>query len=171
MQQNCLPITKLGVMKRSYEMKVKTVAVLMILLHACVVHADGWSNLSGKNTQGAEIIVGPSQLTDDDYVPNPKGPGFVPKPESYSYYDVFVSLGQKVETYERQKCDFVERSGVRVTFSCSSSGSSPLAGTTYKIIPNPKNDCSYESKFVCVKGCVNASTPKTMLKDWWECGM
>ena len=64
-------------------------------------------------------------------------------------------------------------------FSCSKTGESPLAGTTYKITTQrsykpcnvtPYNDKSPGEVYVCIRGCENLRAPKTFYVSPWECG-
>jgi hypothetical protein len=147
---------------------MKRMALFLVLIVPLSTSADGWADLQGKSHDGAKVGISPSNLTDDDYVWS-NGSG-IPKPGMLAKYDVFVTMGEAYKTYERQQCDFDERNGTRLLFSCSRIGQSSLAGTTYKIIPNPKDNCDYQAKFVCIKGCGKASTPKVLIQRWWECG-
>jgi len=140
----------------------RSLVALLLLTPSTTVVADGWADLAGNNRAGLRVEVSPSREWHD-----------VPPEHSESLFHVTVSrsAGGLIEhTYPDQRCKFVySRTGERTEFSCAP-GTSPLAGTTYKIIRNPDpDDCSYKYRYVCTTGC-NQVAPSTMLHEHWECG-
>lgn len=54
---------------------------------------------------------------------------------------------------------------------CKKNGKSPLAGATYKVIPNPnQNDCDYAATYKCIDGCQEKRVPLEIVEGTWECG-
>ncbi len=147
---------------------MKRLMLFLILAIPLSANADGWPDLKGRNRDGAEVMISPTNLTDDDYVWK-DGVG-TPRPGMLSKYDIYVIVGETHQVFSRQQCDFVERKGARGFFSCARNAKSPIAGATYKIVPNPRDNCDYQAKFVCVKGCGSSSTPRVLTQSWWECG-
>jgi len=150
----------------------------MKLLLACIVAvfssgaamAEGWSTLSGTNKNGALIFVEPAW--DSDHPPTRD----YSTPENRELYWVTLYKGGSAGevppiTYKDQPCRFKENNeGQRIEFSCQKGSQSPLSGATYKIVPNKNpEDCSYESLYVCIRGCGGGNVPAQMVKSWWEC--
>jgi len=142
--------------------------ILMLSTLSAAVQAEGWSDLVGKNKAGDLIVPIPARL--DHPMDSIENPG----PDSFNIH-VFKGgqLSDKTDTnYKNQRCKFEQNTeGWRIRFSCAKDGISPLAGVTYKIVPNKNpEDCSYESRYICVSGCKRHDVPPVMIKSYWECG-
>jgi hypothetical protein len=148
-------------------MKLALVVLLLVVLPVAV-QAEGWADLSGKNKAGDLVVPIPAHA--DHPMDSIQNLG----PDSFN---IHVFKGGKVSeetdtNYKDKKCKFDQnRDGLSVRFSCAKDGISPLAGVTYKIVPNKDpQDCKYESRFICVSGCGRRDVPLEMIKSYWECG-
>ncbi len=141
---------------------------LLVISHPCV--AAGWSDLSGKNRNGDLIYITPAWEAD----PNSSRDYSIEANRELFYVDIYKGgkvSEQTPKTYEDLRCKFQKNKvGQDIQFSCQTSGKSPLSGATYRIVPNknPK-DCSYAAKYICIHGCDDPATPRTMNKSHWEC--
>lgn len=138
------------------------VAAAMLIFPAAAI-ADGWGNLGGKTDAGDYIGVTPcahDPLACTDPPPSNGFAVYIRKKGSKSAGDYFKS----------QFCAFTEnKSFDPIRLSCTK-GDSPLAWVTYKISRNKNpNDCRYEYKYVCIKGCNRVRVPRVLLQSYWEC--
>ena len=143
---------------------MRNASLLILLFFSSMAIADGWADLSGKNSKGENVGVYPAE---PEYEWK-NGVG-LPSAESRDNFVVYVDSGDKTKIFDKQKCYFEEKNGERVKFWCSENGKSPLAGATYNILLNQKQNCDYYAKYICVQGCGNPELPKVMFKGHWEC--
>ena len=147
--------------------------ILASFLMASKSTAAGWGNLEGENRKSEVINVHPEWDTWEELQ---AGKDFSVEKNNELYY-VYVWKGKgtsrkKIATHKHQRCKWqLNKEGTdRQFFSCEKSGISPLSGARFKIVWNPKpDDCSYESKYVCISGCSDPSTPRIMFQSHWEC--
>lgn len=148
----------------------------MILASALMISqslASGWGDLSGKNGRGEVVGVHPEWDTWEEL----QAEKDFSLEENKDLYYVYVWKGRgtsrkEIATHKHQRCTYeLDKEGMdRRFFTCEKSGVSPLSGTRYKMVENPKpGDCSYETKYVCVGGCGAPSTPREMFQSYWEC--
>lgn len=148
--------------------KLIAAIAFLVVTHPCI--AAGWSDLSGKNRNGDTVNVYPAW--DADYPPSRDYS--IEENREFFYVDVYKggkASEETPKTYKDQRCKFKEdKAGERIQFSCEKSGKSPLSGAKYKIVPNKNpDDCSYLAKYICIRGCDDTATPRTMTKSHWEC--
>jgi hypothetical protein len=121
----------------------------IILVFACrVVLAAGPTDLEGRNDRGQRIrVIGESN-----------GP---------MHSEIWIHEGKEERHLAEQKCGY---SADAANFSCSSDGSSPLAGATFRFKPvseTPRTaDCGRIA--VCITGC-NSRAPRELLESADEC--
>jgi hypothetical protein len=126
------------------------------------VFAAAWADLGGTSDNGDYIGIAPC---DED----PLGCSDPPPKEGFAVFIRKKSAKGSGKYYERQRCTFTTNKSGGRRLTCTE-GDSPLAGVTYKIIPNKNpHDCSYEEKFICIKGCNKPSVPRVLTKSFLEC--
>lgn len=145
----------------------KLIAVLLLLV-ASETQAEGWADITGKNSRGDSISLVPTFVDK---------PGGAASTEPFSSFSIYVTpAGASIEDFrlfEREPCvlSIDPTSGAPMFFGCSELAKSPLKGARYIAEPNPDpDDCAYSFKFACVQGCQDAEVPKTLERGFWECG-
>lgn len=127
---------------------VLSIAGLLLFNNAM---AGSWGQLSGKNAQGQLVVI-----TDETRSGKPA---------------ILVSdMDGDVEYPFRGACSFeLDKSEFQppVKFSCSSKGTSPLAGTTYE--QTGKTEKCRAMRFKCVAGCNSKRAPALLKYHPWEC--
>ena len=148
-------------------MKRLPLLVALLLLGPAAL-AEGWSELSGATATGGRVEVSPSR----EWESSSRNYSL---PENGNLYHVvvFESLVKsysQARIFKDQRCIFSwgGRSNNWTAFTCSKSGTSPLAGTAYKAVPI--RSCEYKSVLVCVRGCGWPDVPKRLNYRWSEGG-
>lgn len=149
------------------------IAIVCMLLIADESIADGWADLGGRNSRGEDVGVVPAWEADSSSSRD------FSLPENLELFYVYVSRPADrpnmdptlIATYKDVRCRFKKDSrGNEIEFLCDKTGTSPLSGARYKIVPNKNpNDCNFFAKYICVEGCSAIATPKEMLKSHYEC--
>ena len=132
-------------------MKVQSVFFLAVLIIATESKADGFTDITAKQSNGDTII-------------------FVTDPPAY----VMVKHpNDEFTEYKNEGCEYkhIELNGKNsLEISCPSGGKSPLAGVKYSGAYTLGN-CEKVPMaiYTCVSGC-GKQVPKKMEQAWWECG-
>lgn len=149
-------------------MRLGNLIAVLLLLVASETQAEGWADISGKNSRGDSFSPVPT------FVDKPGGTAVT---EPFSSFSVYVrpanASGEDFQLYENEPCVLSRdpTSGAPMFFGCSELAKSPLKGARYIAEPNPDpEDCAYSFKFVCVQGCQDSEVPQTLERGFWECG-
>jgi hypothetical protein len=127
---------------------------VIFFLFSSIARGDGPTDTSGINRLGETVTF----YYDYGYHGEKKG------------HKITVSKAgsrDEIEKYELdEECPVWNDEEIQ----CDKNGKSPLAGATFRKIPNPdKDDCSYDVSYKCILGCDGKRVPLEMFKDFWEC--
>jgi len=118
-----------------------------------------WPDLEGKNGAGNIISPIPSYL--DSYSVS----GEDSPPDVFNIYVWKDGERSKTQTiHKKQPCTLeAKEDGEPTQFSCSSKGTSPLAGVKYKVtVTKDHEGCPTKYSYICVYGCQSLGAPKRM---------
>lgn len=115
--------------------------------------AAGTGDATGVNKRGQRFVVAPNE-----------GPAL----GDHDSYEVQVIDDEGTSIYVDQPCRFRSAGpgGEPYEFSCSSQGTSPLAGVAFSV-DAVRRDCIWAT-YICKSGC-SAEVPGVLHESYWEC--
>jgi hypothetical protein len=133
-------------------------ATVLVLLMPLMVSAAGWTDIHGRNSRGEEVIFRHSrnvtvqkQGDEEAYVQHIKA-------------TIIVVKDSRERKFEDEDCLHSYRPSGDAWLTCSSAGSSPLAGPTYHQASPQRGQLS---PWHCIRNCTELS-PQTMKQEPWQ---
>jgi hypothetical protein len=148
----------------------------MLLSNPPLARADNWVDIVGTNKVGQTIIVNFEGPADGHALVMVRTKGgeirsFEDEPCERRFSASVQARMKECEKAGQEECEFPPNTDLsRVMMICSSKGTSPLAGATYKIISvnNEKTCIAY--RYECTQGCNSKDVPAVMEQGIDECG-